>query len=175
MIILLGGVTLGMSNNPKQYQKVFRVIKKEWKKADRYSLNRSIESLSREKLIEERTDSRGNVKLVLTRKGRDQAKRLGLVGSLAKVKKKKKWDKKWRIVIFDIPESDRAFRDVLRIHLKELGFLKLQNSVFVSPYPFERMITELTQLYQAQKYVRVITATKIDNESMLKKKFFKKN
>jgi CRISPR-associated endonuclease Cas2 len=174
MIILLGGVTLGVTNSPRQYQKVFRSIKREWKKSDRYSLNRSIESLSKEKLIEERKDSHGNIKLILTQKGRDQAKRLGLVGGLTRAKKVRKWDGKWRIVMFDIPEKDRAFRDVLRIHLKELGFLKLQNSVFVSPYPFEKIITELAQLYQAEKYVRIVTALKIDNEKILKEKFFKK-
>ncbi|HBR71810.1 MAG TPA: PaaX family transcriptional regulator, partial [Candidatus Moranbacteria bacterium] len=45
---------------------------------------------------------------------------------------------------FDIPEKDRIFRGILREHLYELKFFRLQNSVFVSPHPFEKMILELT-------------------------------
>ena len=47
----------------------------------------------------------------------------------------KKWDKKWRMVIFDIPEAKRPARDQIRRLLKDLGFLKLQISVWVHPLP----------------------------------------
>ena len=98
---------------------------------------------------------------------------LDLLGGSISFKKSKDWDKKWRIVLFDIPEKDRAFRDILRGHLRELKFFKLQHSVFVSPHPFEVAILELTELYSAQAYVRVITAEKIDNEDSLKRHFSK--
>ncbi len=48
----------------------------------------------------------------------------------------RKWDKKWRIVIFDIAEENRNIRDGLREKLKELGFGMLQKSVWISPYDF---------------------------------------
>jgi CRISPR-associated endonuclease Cas2 len=85
--------------------------------------------------------------------------------------KSKKWDKKWRIVAFDIPEKDRIFRNILRKHLFNLSFYKLQNSVFVSPYPCEKLIKDLINLYSANSYVKVITAIKIDDEKKLKKQF----
>lgn len=47
----------------------------------------------------------------------------------------KKWDKKWRIILFDIPEKSRVKREVLRGKLIELGFSKLQKSAWVHPYP----------------------------------------
>ena len=43
-----------------------------------------------------------------------------------------KWDEKYRLVIFDIPEVDRKQRDWLRRELYFLGYEKLQNSVFIS-------------------------------------------
>lgn len=46
----------------------------------------------------------------------------------------RKWDRKWRIVIFDIEEVNRQTRERFRCKLKELGFGMLQESVFVSPY-----------------------------------------
>jgi DNA-binding transcriptional regulator PaaX len=77
------------------------------------------------------------------------------------------------LVLFDIPEKDRTFRDILREHLKELKFRKLQQSVFVSPHPFEQPILELISLYEAQPHVRVVSAERIDNEDQLRKIFFK--
>ena len=73
--------------------------------------------------------------------------------------------------MFDIPEKERAFRDILRAHLYRLEFYKLQQSVFVSPHPFEKAILDLVAVYAAEAHVRVITAIKIDNEAKLKKHF----
>ncbi|HBR71963.1 MAG TPA: hypothetical protein DEA27_04170 [Candidatus Moranbacteria bacterium] len=173
MIALLGGVALGLSSSPRQYFKTLSKIDKEWKKVNQYNFNRSIGHLSMEKLVEEKILPDGSYKLVLTNKGKKQAKMLSLFGSSINFKKPKHWDKKWRIVIFDIPEKDRSFRDILRDHLHELKFFKLQHSVFISPHPFENAILELVRLYSAEQYVRVITAEKIDNENNIKKHFSK--
>ena len=174
MIMLLGSVALGMSSSPRQYFRTFRLLRKDWKKVDQYSFNRSIKRLSGEKLVEEKRLPNGSFKLVLTAKGKEQARKLDLLGSSITFKKSKKWDKKWRIVIFDIPEKDRIFRDILREHLKELKFFKLQHSVFISPYPFKKAILELVRLYSAEQYVRVIIAVDIDNQEKIKKHFFGK-
>lgn len=50
------------------------------------------------------------------------------------------WDGKWRIVMFDIPEKYRAKRDELRSFLKRIGFERLQQSVWVNPYPCDDCI-----------------------------------
>jgi len=46
----------------------------------------------------------------------------------------KPWDRKWRLVIFDIEETSRNLRDLFRIKLKELGFGQLQKSVWITPH-----------------------------------------
>jgi len=171
ILTLLGGVTLGMAKSPSQYYRTLKAIRRDWEKINQHSFNRSLKRLSKEKLIEEIFLPNGSLKLILTEKGKIQAKKIGLMGSIAKFKKPKKWDKKWRVVLFDIPEKDRIFRDILRRHLKDLNFLKLQHSVFISPYSFEKTILELAKLYSAEKYIRVITALKIDNEKKLRKIF----
>lgn len=173
MVALLGSVALGLSSSPRQYFKTLRKISWEWKKIDQRNFNRSIRRLSQEKFIEERTLSDGSFKLILTEKGKREAKKLSLLGNSIKFKKPKRWDGKWRVVVFDIPEKDRVFRNILREHLHALNFFKLQHSVFISPYPFEKPILELINLYSVEPYVRVITATKIDNEAKIKKHFFK--
>lgn len=174
LLALGGGLLLGLSSSPRQYYRNLKLLRQEWRRIGQSNFNRTIRHLAREKLIEEQHLPDGSCKLILTKKGQWQAKRLDLLGNSIKFKAPKKWDRKWRIVLFDIPEKDRMFRDILREHLKELKFRKLQNSVFVSPHPFEKPILELVGLYEAQAYVRVITAEKIDNETKLEKYFFKK-
>lgn len=54
----------------------------------------------------------------------------------------KKWDKKWRLVTFDIEERSKQIRERFRSKLKELGFGMLQESVFISPYNISQDFTE---------------------------------
>ena len=172
LLTITGGITLGMQHNPNQYFRTLKSIKYEWRKINQRNFDNSIQGLVNKKLLQEKRLKNGTIKLVLTPEGKTQSKKLDFLGNSIKFKKPRKWDKKWRIVAFDIPEKNREFRNILRHHLRKLGFKKLQNSVFVSPYPFEKMVSELSSLYCAKLYVRVITATKIDNEKQLKKYFF---
>ena len=54
--------------------------------------------------------------------------------------KKRRWDCRWRIVIFDIPERRKSVRARLRRFMDEYGFIRLQNSVWVYPYDCEDLI-----------------------------------
>ncbi|KKP67925.1 MAG: Repressor in ring oxydation complex/ phenylacetic acid degradation pathway related protein (PaaX) [Candidatus Moranbacteria bacterium GW2011_GWE1_35_17] len=171
LLVLLGGVALGLSSSPRQYYYTFGKISSEWKKIRKDNLHRAISILAREKLVEEKVLPNGLVELTLTKKGRKEAGILTLLSGINSFKKPKKWDKKWRIVIFDIPEDDRIFRRILRQHLRALSFFKLQQSVFVSPYPCEKVIADLTCIYSANKYVKIIIAIKIDDEKKIKKHF----
>ncbi|MFH1771282.1 MAG: CRISPR-associated endonuclease Cas2 [Candidatus Omnitrophota bacterium] len=51
-------------------------------------------------------------------------------------KHKKKWDKKWRLLIYDIPEEKKRRRNRLRRYIKDLGYGKVQDSCWVSCYDF---------------------------------------
>jgi phenylacetic acid degradation operon negative regulatory protein len=57
-----------------------------------------------------------------------------------------KWDGFWRVVVFDVPEKKRRARDVLRSELKRLGFGKLQDSTYISPYDFNKAFLDFLQL-----------------------------
>ncbi len=46
----------------------------------------------------------------------------------------KKWSGVWYLLMFDVPEKDRAYRDTLRAFLKQMKFGCLQKSVWVSPW-----------------------------------------
>ena len=50
------------------------------------------------------------------------------------------WDGKWRVVMFDIREQRRRARSQLRSLLMGAGFLRLQDSVWIHPYPCDEFI-----------------------------------
>lgn len=83
----------------------------------------------------------------------------------------KKWDGKWRIVIFDIWEKSRKKRDFLRNELAEFGFIKLQNSVWITPYECEEYVNLLKMDVGIGRGVVYIVADRVDNELSLKKRF----
>ena len=83
--------------------------------------------------------------------------------------KKQKWDGKWRIVMFDIPEDIRLARDVLRDKLKDLGFKQVQKSVWVSPYECQNEISFIGSVYEVEKYINYVVAEKTDFSESLRK------
>jgi DNA-binding transcriptional regulator PaaX len=70
-----------------------------------------------------------------------------------KIEIPKVWDKKWRMVIFDIPEKFREGRVALSKKLKEIGFFPLQKSVFVYPYECDNEIDFIREFFDVKKYV----------------------
>jgi DNA-binding transcriptional regulator PaaX len=50
------------------------------------------------------------------------------------------WDGKWRVVIFDVKEKRRKVRSQLRTLLHRAGFVRIQDSVWLYPYPCDEFI-----------------------------------
>jgi CRISPR-associated endonuclease Cas2 len=108
----------------------------------------------------------GRIFLKLTSKGQ-----LELLIHKAGIEKDGLWDKQWRIIIFDIPEDCNAKRDALRRLLKKNSFVKLQASVFISPYSLNREAVSYLKQSGLINYIRLIRANEIDDDKDLKKKF----
>ena len=100
-----------------------------------------------------RRDNRGNFKF--TRKGISIINFAKIDG--LKINELKK-DGRWRIIIFDIPQSKSRIRHILRAKLAEFNFHKLQRSVYISPYVCEKEIGELTKLLDIDPYLHLILA-----------------
>jgi DNA-binding transcriptional regulator PaaX len=76
----------------------------------------------------------------LTEKGRKQL-RLYDTHGVSSEKIWRRWDGRWRIVSYDIPEKRKHARKLLLAALRRHGFYKLQASVWVHPYDCEEFIT----------------------------------
>lgn len=107
--------------------------------------------------------------LKLTPKGEAKLRQLEL--HEYKIMKPKRWDKKWRLLIFDIREERRPLRDKIRRTLVAIGFMRLQDSVWVYPHDCEDLITLLKADFKIGKDVLYIIADTIENDSSLKKHF----
>jgi phenylacetic acid degradation operon negative regulatory protein len=99
------------------------------------------------------------------------SKGLSLIELLKFSAGKLKWDRKWRVLIFDIPEEERYKRNVLRIKLLEFGFKRLQESVWITPHPLPGSFDEVVKGLRVRPYLYVMTVDAINREDELKKYF----
>jgi len=136
----------------------------EWyKKQDRkgrYRIRKTFEQLRRERLIEIEEMADGKTKIVLTENGKKKVLKYQLED--IRIKPMKNWDKKWRMIIFDIPESQKKARNALRDKLKELEFYQLQKSVWIHPYECEDEINFIIEFFNISPYVRMAEVNRFD-------------
>ena len=166
-LLLAGAVTIACSS-PYFVLSVTKNITR-FKKYPKKKLTNSFDYLKKRGLIEVSKNNH-DIKICLTKEGK---KRAGIyqINDLS-INTPKTWDKKWRVVIFDIPDQQRFKRDVFRGKIKEFGFRHIQKSVWVYPYKCEEEIRLLKNFLGLEnKDIQVITAEKIANDKNLKKAF----
>lgn len=150
--------------------RIIQYIKSLKNKRDRRSFESVFSRLKRQGLIKIENKN-GQIYISLTNEGKKKAGKYQI--NDLKIKKPKKWDGKWRILIFDIQENQRIKRDALRGKIKELGLFKLQDSVWIYPYDFGKEMELLRSFFGMTKYeLQIITNCKIENDSK-PKTFFK--
>lgn len=167
-LFALGGLSIAMVA-PKMTRVLARLepefIKRKFGK---YSFNRSWRSLKGEGFIcFEKTD-RGTFAR-LTPKGEAKLRQLELRDY--KLPKPKRWDEKWRMLVFDIKEKKKGTREKLRLTLRRIGFLRLQNSVWVYPYDCEDLVMLLKADYHLGREVLYVIADSIENDEHLRREF----
>jgi DNA-binding transcriptional ArsR family regulator len=112
----------------------------------------------------------GQMYFSLTEEGKKKARKYKIDD--LKIEKPKQWDKKWRILIFDIESRHRAKREALRGKIKQLGLYQLQKSVWVSPYEFEKEMKLLRDFFGLELgQMKVITASQIEDDGPIRKFF----
>ncbi len=145
---------------PALYRKNFSTVKEDQKKA-----YHGFKNLERRGIIKNVDDDR----FKFTAEGR-----IWLRSSLLRYYKDLgiKWDKKWRVVIFDIPQELHNKRNRFRKRLKLLGFYRIQKSVFAFPYPCENELAEYCGDLNISEYVNIINADDLGDVSEEVKKVF---
>ncbi len=169
LLLLQAGLVLGLTPSPKMHGYIFRTLAKDWKNIEYDYLKRVIYEFRHERLVDFQEKPDGSIRIILTKEGKQHALEYNI--DEMKIKKPSVWDRKWRMVFFDIPEKKRKARDALRNKLHELGFYELQKSVLVYPYPCQDEIDFIVEFFEIRPCVRYGELTNLTNEAELKLHF----
>ena len=133
-----------------------------WKTYNPYFLQRTIKRLQKQKLVET-TEENGKQVVILTKAGRRRILKYSL--DELSIQKPTHWDGRWRMVIYDVEDRRKQLRDLFRSTLRGLGFYKLQESVWLYPYPCEEQVTFLREYYGVGNEVLYVIATKLEDDT----------
>ncbi len=107
----------------------------EW--AYKNGFHRQIKELEKRGFLESDPAEKGGKRVMrLTRQGVLRA----LGGADPAARWNRPWDGKWRMAMFDLPETKRALRNSLRNELRAARFGCLQGSVWLTPDPVEDLL-----------------------------------
>ena len=142
--------------------------KRKWRQ-EQAQLRKAVERLRRRRLVSLLMRGKETY-LLITKEGKEQLKRFEI--NTLQIEKPKEWDKKWRIVLFDIPEKRKGARNAIRRKLLELGFYSLQKSTFVHPYDCQDEIDFIAQFFNAEKFIQYVVCDDLGaNEPIVRRHF----
>ena len=142
---------------------------KKYKKYDKRKISQAFSYLKRNNLVILK-EEQGKITAELTEDGKRKVKQYQF--NELRITRPESWDKKWRIVIFDIPEKKKKVaREAFRNKLKNLDFFQLQESVWIHPYPCENEIQLAAEIFGVTPFINIIIADKILNDVKAKAHF----
>ena len=163
------GVAVALANRRTSYKVTKALVKEIFglnNKPD--NLSKYFSKLRKHNLVSIKTIGNEEV-LVLTENGQKVFLRFNYED--LEIKKSKIWDRCFRLVIFDIPEKYRKQRDLFRFRLKELDFVKFNDSVWIYPYPCQKEIDFIANYLEIGKYVHFALVKDITNKKRLERYF----
>lgn len=102
-------------------------------------------------------------KLTITPKGERELRLLD--SDKYRLKRPKRWDGRWRILIFDIPEKRRHLRFKLRTSLARVGFVRVQDSVWLYPYECEEFVALLKTDFHVGKELLYMIVDSLEGDT----------
>lgn len=134
----------------------------QWKQYNPSYVRSSLRRLHKLKYVEISSEN-GQEIVTLTKAGRRRIYKYAL--DELTIEKPKQWDGRWRMIIYDVEEGKKYLRDVFRDALRTLGFYKLQESVWIFPYPCEDQITFLREYYAVGNEVLYAVAIQLEDDA----------
>lgn len=169
MLLLWAGLALGLTHSPRNQWRIIGGLIKEFSDTPSANVQRAVNSLYKSKLVSAKKNSDGSHTLVLSDRGKKHVLRYNL--RTLRLKKAPRWDGRWRVVLYDVPEAERSLRVDLCHTLHRLGFYELQHSVWVYPYECRDEIEFLIEAHDARGYIRHMVVEEIDDSRPLLRHF----
>lgn len=139
-----------------------------WKRFNKSYLRQTLRRLEKQKLVEIK-EVGGKQKIIITQAGKRKILEYSI--DELQIVKPNRWDKKWRIVIYDIPKRKKPLQELVREILKNLGFYPMQESVYIIPYPCYKEIEFLREYYHVGPYIKYLLIEKLEDDSVYKTYF----
>ncbi|OGE20027.1 hypothetical protein A3A14_00270 [Candidatus Daviesbacteria bacterium RIFCSPLOWO2_01_FULL_43_38] len=167
--VAMPGLPMAAGSIVKIYKKRERDKReREWNRFNQFKLHQVLRRLYSQKTIEI-SEGNNQVCIKLTQKGHSRLLKYNLEEIM--IEHPPRWDGKWRVIIYDIAKEKRVLSEIFRQFLTKMMFLKLQKSVYLTPYPCDKQIEFLRQYYGLDKEVLYLVVNKIENEEAYKKYF----
>lgn len=163
VLLAIGGLSVALMTPNMLWAFKKLGLDKKFGAKQKYSFFRTIKNLEKSDFVK-KCIKNGKEFYILTEKGK-------LFADSNIVLKNKKWDKKWRMVIFDIPEKIRDLRNKVRNSMRAWGFYLLQDSVWIFPYPCEEYLTLLKVDLSIGKEILYVVADAIEADQKARKFF----
>lgn len=147
--LMLGGALFLILSSPAGSRRFLKEIPKEFKRYKRLKLHRVLSYLRAQNKIQY-IEKNGVIVVQITAEGKQHLKKFDFDN--LSLNRPKIWDKKWRLVIFDIPEKKKIAREALRQKLKDLEFYKFQDSIWATPFPCEEEINLVKNVFNLSDF-----------------------
>ncbi len=166
--LIIGGIVTIAATSPFFIVNLMKGFKK-FKKYSNKKVYDTFYKLEKQGLINF-YEKNNQIYISLTGKGRKKAGWMQIDD--LKIKKPKKWDGKWRILLFDISEMKRTYREALRGKLKDLNFQLFQKSAWINPYDCIKEVNLLKSFFGlSDKEIKLIVSREIGDDKELRKLF----
>ena len=174
-LFVAGGISIALSTAPTLFVALASIgfALKADDRVQRRKIHSSFDYLKRHKYVATKAFSKKTMGSVLTDKGQKRIKRVLLRRALeSPIERQKKWDGKWRLILFDILAEERAKRNTFRSMIRRIGAVMLQKSVWVYPYDCSEHIALLRQFFDLpEEALRFVEAHSVGDDLALRKHF----
>ena len=143
--------------------------RKNWDKVNKTRLYEAISRLNKKRLIE-LIEKNNELYIKITDGGKELIKRFDYDN--LELPSPKVWDKKWRLVVFDIPDKKKRERQSFSRKLKDMGFYPMQESVFIYPYDCRDEIDFICEFLSIGRYVNYCLIEFLDKKEGDLRKIF---
>jgi len=128
-----------------------------------------LKNLQKRDLVDIKESKNREIEVKIRKNGKDAVSSYKI--EEMKLKIPAKWDKKWRLIMFDIPHDFKKARDAFRERLRNLNFYHIQKSVFITPYPCEEEIDFITSFYNIRDFVLIFYIDRFEDEEKIRHYF----
>jgi DNA-binding transcriptional regulator PaaX len=170
-IAILGGAFMIPGAARAMYSLVARKIAGEDTPEERAIKARRLKELAQRRLITIRDISGSKIEVTLTGAGKKLVKLYELDNM--KLPKPPKWDRRWRIITYDIPKKKQKASLALSRKFHELGMFRLQRSIWIYPHECKDDIDTVCAIFDINPddYVLYLTSDRIPREADARKHF----